>query len=101
MGSRQVLWAREGALEITAVKGSDEDAGRPGHRSKRERASRPAVPVGPALGCGVSRGSQVPSQTQIPGKRELLGVEESQTSIKIQRRESDVQGHCGKQQGTE
>lgn len=55
-----------------------------------ERASSPAVSIGPALGCGVGRGSQVPSQTQIPGKRELLGVEEAQPSIKIQRSESDV-----------
>lgn len=68
---------------------------------RRERASSPAVSVGPALGCGVGRGSHVPSQTQIPGKRELLGVEEAQPSIKIQRSESDVKGHCGKQQRAE
>lgn len=62
-------------------------------QSGRATAARekgpPGVSIGPALGSGVSRQSPVPGQTQIPVKRG------------VQKVESDIWGHCGKEERTE
>ena len=81
-----MLCALKGVLKIMAVKGSVTDAVRQGHSSQGKRASWCIHRT--CLGLWGQQ-SPVPGQTQIPVKRG------------VQKVESDIWGHCGKEERTE
>lgn len=79
---RKVLCALKGALKVTAVQSSGEDAARQGHSRRGKRP--PGVAIGPALGCGVSR-EPSPRPDTNPSQEGAFGAEPMPPSTAVRR----------------